>query len=42
MEKPVSNEKLAYYQEFLEIIPMFFQEDVSVALADTKTLLMCG
>lgn len=39
MEKPVSNEKLAYYQEFLEIIPMLFQEDVSMALADTKTFI---
>lgn len=39
MESLVQNNKLAYYREFLELIPILFNEAVSVALADTDKFI---
>lgn len=39
MGTTVSNVNLAYYQEFLDILPILFQEEISMALADTEVFV---
>ncbi|WP_313628633.1 methyl-accepting chemotaxis protein [Enterococcus italicus] len=39
MGTTVSNVNLAYYQEFLDILPILFQEEISIALADTEVFV---